>query len=58
MTEITYTDTMTTLTWFAIFLIVVTLIGLLLWALAGRIESAYMATLMELQERERRRHGR
>ena len=53
-----YTDTTTTIAWFCVALIVITVIGLILMAFVGHIEAAYKATLMGLHERQRRRNGR
>ena len=55
MNEITYTDTVTVVSFFLIFLLVVMMIGLVCAAFMKHAGAAYRATLMELEERRRRR---
>lgn len=53
-----YTDLTMTLTFFILFLMLVTLLGLFLWAVADKLERAYLATLMTLDDYRQRRDNR
>lgn len=55
MTGETYSDTMTAVTWFIAWLMLTTLVGLAFAVVSRHIHAAYMATLMEIKERKRRR---
>lgn len=54
MNEITYTDTVTTISFFVIFLMVVTVLGLVCALVARQAEAAWLAVRMLWVERRRR----